>query len=104
MAIATTFGTASTGTRNNTKIAEEATEQCLNVKNEIFSLQRVEQEIEQLASRTKKLADACLAICQYLTKKAPKDYKSFSQEQKELLSSLINCMHSLSAIINVQTS
>jgi len=45
-------------------------------------LERAVEEIEQSANKTQKLADACLATFNYLQKKAPKDYKSFSPAQK----------------------
>ena len=89
---------------NNAKIAEEATEKLFQVEEEIFSLQRVEQEIDKLASNTKKQASVCLATLDYFQRKAPKDYKLFSQKQKELLSSLINCILSLSKLLNAKTS
>ncbi len=89
---------------NNAKIAEEATEKYLEIEEEIISFKRAEQEIDKFASQTKKQASACLETLDYFLKKAPKNYQLFSQKQKELLSSLINCIHSLSQLLNAQTS
>jgi hypothetical protein len=88
---------------NNAKIAEEATEKQGEVLKEIYSLKRVGEEVKQLSEQTKKLSDACLATLEYLQKKAPKDYRQFSQEQKELLGQLVNCIRSLSELLNAQT-
>ncbi len=89
---------------NNAKIAEEATEKYLEIEEEIISFKRAEQEIDKFASKTKKQASACLKTLDYFLKKTPKNYQLFSQKQKELLSSLINCIHSLSELLNAQTS
>ena len=89
---------------NNAKIAEEATEKLFQVEEEILSLQRVEQKIDKLASNTKKQTSVIFATLDYFQRKAPKDYKLFSQKQKELLNSLVNCIRSLSKLLNTQTS
>ncbi|NJN74782.1 MAG: hypothetical protein HC799_19350 [Limnothrix sp. RL_2_0] len=88
---------------NNAKIAEEATEKKYEILSEIYSLTRVSEEIKQLSQKTKKLADACLATITYLRGKAPQNYTQFSQEQKELLGQLINCIRSLGELLNTQT-
>ncbi|MFW5966410.1 MAG: hypothetical protein ACOCV2_02775 [Persicimonas sp.] len=85
--------------RQNAKIAEEATEQRVEVEAEVKSLEVARREIEGLLSQTREHADGCLEEVEWLEKKAPADYADFDQADKKRLAALINHIESLGALL-----
>lgn len=90
--------------KRNKKIAEQATQEYVEVEAKIRSLEVASREIEGLGQRTKEHAEGCLAELDWLTKHASKDYKRFSLAQKERLAALINHIHSLSQLLKAEVA
>lgn len=84
----------------NAKIAEEAAQERIKVETEIRSLNVVSSEIKQRLQLVRELISKCLGELAYLQNEAPGNYESFTQEQKERLSILINVTRSLSQQLN----
>jgi len=88
----------------NAKIAEEATQKRIEVEAEIRSLRIANQEIRELSSKTRELAEGCLKALHYFKTSAPNDYRKFNQEQKERLGTLINQIRAMGKLLNTQTA
>ena len=86
--------------RRNRRHAREATEQRIEVKVQILSLQTAKREISGLSQSTQTHLQGCLSELGWLEVFAPRDYRLFGQEQKERLAALINHVRSLSALLN----
>lgn len=90
--------------KRNKEIAEKATQECVKVEVKIRSLETANREIEGLGQRTKEHSEGCLAGLNWLTNRAPKNYRQFNLEQKEGLAALINHIRSLSQLLKAEVA
>ena len=88
----------------NWEDAKEATELRVKVEGEIHSLAAAMAEIEGLSRQTSKHADGCVADLEWLTKRAPADYRQFRNDQKERLAALVNHIRSLAKLLVAQVT
>jgi len=90
--------------QQNAKFAEEATEQRISVEAELRSLKTAGREISGLSCQTRQISDACLSDLEWLTEKAPRDYLSFSNAEKERLGTLVNHIRALGELISAEVA
>ena len=90
--------------QQNAKFAEEAAEQRLSVEAELRSLKTAGREIRGLSYQTRQTSDACLGDLEWLTEKAPQNYLSFSNSEKERLGTLVNHIRALGKLISAEVA
>lgn len=84
----------------NKKIAQEADAQRKSVLKQDAVLKVAETELNHLLDLTIKHTSGVEELLTSLCESAPMNYQTFSEENKEELGSLINHIHSLSALLN----
>lgn len=93
-------GGAFLASHKNAEIAEKATEETVKIKAATQQLSAAEKEINILLGLTRHHASSVGLQLENLSKEASKDYRQFTQQQKEMLAALINNIQSLSKLLN----
>ncbi len=96
----TLIGSGLYASSKNKKIAEEADKQRAEVETLLSQLKAARVEVLRLIGLTGEHQSGVSKILSPLKSDAPKDYQSFSSEQKDLLASLINHVRSFSKLLN----
>lgn len=83
----------------NKKIAEEATDQAKEIKKSARALDSSLCEIKELHSLTNRHSSGAFGQLKHLRRSAPKNYRSFTSEQKAEIGALINNIRSLAELL-----
>lgn len=86
--------------QKNAEVAEKATYETTKIQAETSKLKTADLEIDKLTQLTQQHTIGVKEQLKLLLEKAPKDYKQFTKEQKQVLAALINNIQSLSQLLN----
>jgi hypothetical protein len=84
----------------NQKIAEEANKETNRILTETSKLKSALFSIGAIHTETMQHSDGAKNQLRHLTETAPKDYKSFNDDQKYEIGALVNNINSLSVLLN----
>lgn len=84
----------------NRKIAEEANAQRKAIEVHIATMKAAIHEIQHLMEATRNHVQGVNALLDQLLQTAPRNYRNFTEKQKDCLGALINHIHSLSELLN----
>lgn len=86
--------------KKNAALAEKAQRETIDVIKKTKVLEALTLEVLELKALTEALKRGLLEVADALKDRAPKDYRAFSETQRQDAGSLVNNAHTLSALIN----
>ncbi len=89
---------------SNGRIEERATKQAIEIERDIGPLQEARAQITSLDTLTRQHAAGVDEQLDWLRRNAPRNYRSFNREQREMLAALINNIRSLAELLAKQVS